>query len=316
MSNTVSLILPSTQEYSVLCRGNDVDTLPPHILMRCWAQHLRPDSTVWPYHTYCIWPLSGASNIFLYCTEYNGLRHWQASARYALTHSCGHQHMRQGCAWSHGRWGTWKIARRRWAGLKIGRRVQIVVHDSFGGAFAKDGAPNKAQRRRAFGGCGQWRLIPDTADDRMTPVEGIGQGQKRGWSVVCEYMCASQRAHAVTGRPVSNFFLGGAEISFFPQPLHKLLKLASSCFKWAQSHPWNCLCNLKILSRYYNSNFWNKSFYITRNDFLVSSKPPRRNPYLKAVDYMIHGKLRDSRKTTWFTEDYVILVKLGDTGPL
>jgi hypothetical protein len=42
------------------------------------------------------------------------------------------------------------------------------------GAFAKDGAPNEAQRRRAFGGCGWWRLIPDTAEDRMTWVEGIG----------------------------------------------------------------------------------------------------------------------------------------------
>ncbi len=51
--------------------------------------------------------------------------------------------------------------------------VQIVVHDSFAGAFAKDGAPNEAQRRRAFGGCGQWCLIPDTAEDRTTCVEGI-----------------------------------------------------------------------------------------------------------------------------------------------
>ncbi len=39
---------------------------------------------------------------------------------------------------------------------------------------------------------------------------------------------------------------------------------------------------------------------ITRNDFLLA--PLRKNPYLKAVDYVInyviHGKLRDSRKTT------------------
>ena len=56
----------------------------------------------------------------------------------------------------------------------------------------------------------------------------------------------------------------------------------------------------------YNSNFWNDSFYSTRNKFLVSSKLPRRNPNLKAVDYVIHGKLRDSQKTTWFTENYVI----------
>ena len=48
----------------------------------------------------------------------------------------------------------------------------------------------------------------------------------------------------------------------------------------------------------------------TRKYFLVSSEPPRKNPYLKAVDYMInyviHGKLRDSRKTMWFTENYAI----------
>jgi hypothetical protein len=54
------------------------------------------------------------------------------------------------------------------------------------GAFAKDGAPNEAQRRRALGGCGRWRLIPNTAEDRTTRVEGIGPGQKRRWSVVCE----------------------------------------------------------------------------------------------------------------------------------
>jgi hypothetical protein len=30
----------------------------------------------------------------------------------------------------------------------------------------------------------------------------------------------------------------------------------------------------------------------------VSSEPHRRNPYLKAVDYTINGKLRDSWKTT------------------
>jgi hypothetical protein len=47
-------------------------------------------------------------------------------------------------------------------------------------------APNEAQRRKAFGGYGRLRLIPDTAEDRMTWVEGIGRGQKRGWSVVCE----------------------------------------------------------------------------------------------------------------------------------
>ena len=40
----------------------------------------------------------------------------------------------------------------------------------------------------------------------------------------------------------------------------------------------------------------------TRKDLLMSSEPPHKNPYLKAVDYVInyviHKKLRDSRKTT------------------
>ena len=38
----------------------------------------------------------------------------------------------------------------------------------------------------------------------------------------------------------------------------------------------------------------------------MSSEPTRRNPYLKAVDYVIHRKLRDSRKTTGLMENYVI----------
>ncbi len=82
---------------------------------------------------------------------------------------------------AHERW-----QQRRQTGLKIRKRVRIIVHDSFAGAFSKDGAPNKAQRRRAFGGCGRWHLTSNTAEDRTTWVESIGQGQKRGWSVVCE----------------------------------------------------------------------------------------------------------------------------------
>jgi hypothetical protein len=39
-------------------------------------------------------------------------------------------------------------------GLEIGRRVRIVVHGSFAGAFAKDGAPNKAQRGELLGDVG------------------------------------------------------------------------------------------------------------------------------------------------------------------
>ncbi len=81
---------------------------------------------------------------------------------------------------AHERW-----RRRRRTGFEIGRRVQIVVHDSFADAFAKDGAPNKAQRRRAFEGCGRWHLIPNTAEDRTTRVEGMDEAKKGGglWSV-------------------------------------------------------------------------------------------------------------------------------------
>ena len=64
----------------------------------------------------------------------------------------------------------------------------------------------KRKRRRAFGGCGQWRLIPNTAEDRTTPVEGLGRGQKRGWSVVCEYLRASQRAQSPAGQQIFFFF--------------------------------------------------------------------------------------------------------------
>jgi hypothetical protein len=61
----------------------------------------------------------------------------------------------------------------------------------------------KCKRRRAFGGCGRWRLIPDTADNRTTLVESLGQGQKRGWSVVYEYL---RTKGAVTGRSAVFFF--------------------------------------------------------------------------------------------------------------
>jgi hypothetical protein len=64
----------------------------------------------------------------------------------------------------------------------------------------------KRKRRRAFGGCGRWHLIPDSADNRMTPVESIGQGRKRGWSVVCEYLRASQRAQSPAGQQFFFFF--------------------------------------------------------------------------------------------------------------
>ncbi len=53
------------------CGDDEVD-LTSHILMRCWAQHLRPDSkVVWLHHTYSIWPSLGTPKKTLYCTEYN-----------------------------------------------------------------------------------------------------------------------------------------------------------------------------------------------------------------------------------------------------
>ncbi len=56
--------------------------------MRCWAQHLRPDSTVWPCHTYNVWPSSGAPKIPLYCTEYN----WPTTCTHPRCGSCPHGH--------------------------------------------------------------------------------------------------------------------------------------------------------------------------------------------------------------------------------
>ena len=78
--------------------------------------------------------------------------------------------------------------------------------------------------------------------------------------------------------------------------------------------PWNHLCNFKILVRYLKIPIFKVTLSNTRKDFLVSSKPPCKNLYLKAVDYainyMIHGKIRDSRKTTWLMENYVTHGKL------
>ena len=58
-------LMPNTgplRRNAVLHLNGDVVALPPHILMRCWAQHLRPDSTVWPYHTYRVWPCQHTKN--------------------------------------------------------------------------------------------------------------------------------------------------------------------------------------------------------------------------------------------------------------
>ena len=83
----------------------------------------------------------------------------------------------------------------------------------------------------------------------------------------------------------------------------------SKCCIW-QVAPWNRLCDLKILARYLKNPNFVMILSNTKKDFLVSSKPPHKNIYLKAVNYvinyMIHGKLRNSRKTTLLTENYVI----------
>jgi hypothetical protein len=56
------------------------------------------------------------------------------------------------------------------------------------------------------GSIGKAEPCCDTADDRMIPVEGIGRGRKRGWSVVCEYLRASQRAQSPAGQQIFFFF--------------------------------------------------------------------------------------------------------------
>ena len=75
-------------------------------------------------------------------------------------------------------------------------------------------------------------------------------------------------------------------------------------FGWAHAHPGNRLSNLIILARYL-FHFWLDSSCYEKRLF-SELRTSRRNPHLKTVDYVIHGKLRDSRKTTWFTENYVI----------
>ncbi len=57
MNRDVSVcLIPDTyvgmQSCTPAIGGDDVLARPAYIPMRCWAQHLRPDSTVWPYHTY------------------------------------------------------------------------------------------------------------------------------------------------------------------------------------------------------------------------------------------------------------------------
>ncbi len=49
--------------------------LPPHIPMRCWAQHLRPDSMIWPYHTYHIWPCQACQKYSCTLWSIGGLQH-------------------------------------------------------------------------------------------------------------------------------------------------------------------------------------------------------------------------------------------------
>ncbi len=45
--------------------------------MRCWVQHLRPDSTVWPYHTYRIWPCQARQQYSCTVRSIGGLRQSQ-----------------------------------------------------------------------------------------------------------------------------------------------------------------------------------------------------------------------------------------------
>ncbi len=55
--------------------GDNVVALLPHISMRCWAQHLRPDSTVWPCHTYHVWPCQGCQKYSCTVQSIGSLQH-------------------------------------------------------------------------------------------------------------------------------------------------------------------------------------------------------------------------------------------------
>ena len=80
-------------------------------------------------------------------------------------------------------------------------------------------------------------------------------------------------------------------------------------FQMGSVAPWHRLCNWKILARYLKIPIFEMTLSITQNNLLVSSKPLCRNPYLKAVHYVI----RDSRRTTWLKENYVTQGKLRDS---
>ncbi len=78
---SICLILASyvgTQEWC----GDDVVALPPHILMRCWAQHLRPDSMVWPDHLYCVWPCQACQKYSCTVRSVTGLQHSPPHMKY------------------------------------------------------------------------------------------------------------------------------------------------------------------------------------------------------------------------------------------
>ncbi len=89
----------------------------------------------------------------------------------------------------------------------------------------------KRKRRRAFGGCGRWRLIPDTADNRTTPVEGIGRSRKRGWSVVCEYLRASQRVQSPAGKQIFFFFFENPRTPGGPTSSGSVIKVCDVLFR-------------------------------------------------------------------------------------
>jgi hypothetical protein len=86
-------------------------------------------------------------------------------------------------------------------------------------------------------------------------------------------------------------------------------------FGWATVHPGNCLSNINP-GEVLKIPFFTGLFRYEKRLF-SELRTSHRNPNLKAVDYVIHRKLHDSRKTTWFTEkitwfteNYVIHGKL------
>ncbi len=125
-----------------------------------------------------------------------------------------------------------------------------------------------------------------------TTRRGGARGGLSPWSGDCGEPAPSQKGF---GGPLNSLNLT-AKITIVGLQLH---------FGWAHAHPGNRISYLKILARYLKFHFWLDSSCYEKRLF-SELRTSHMNPYLKAVGCVIHGKLRVSRKTTWFTQNYVI----------